>query len=298
MTRADERRRLGWAIAVTTAILVVEVIGGLISGSLALLSDAGHMAVDSLALIMSFIAMRVSLQGTSEKFTFGKQRIEILVALINGVTLLIVCAFIVYEGIQRFYQPVEIDITMMLIVASIGITANIISAGLLKHAHSLNVRSAFLHVLGDLFSSIGIVVGGIAMLFWDLPWLDPALSIVIAGIILISAYRLIRESLSVLMEAAPSDIQVKDIRSSLLTLDDIEDVHDLHVWTITTGQVALSCHIVVNIPCLQNTDAALSRFSEHIREEFGIDHLTIQIESADYDENEVPCEDRSTGENE
>src|SRR5690606_30010676 len=146
LSRPEERRRLGWAIVVTATILAVELVGGVISGSLALISDAGHMFVDALSLAMSYIALSLSRRRPNAAFTFGLYRVEIIAAFINGVTLLVVCAYIVYEGVQRFYSPVPIDVPLMLAVAAVGIAANIVSAVLLRHAHSLNVRSAFLHV--------------------------------------------------------------------------------------------------------------------------------------------------------
>lgn len=296
LSRSDERRRLAWALAVTAVILIAEVVGGILSGSLALISDAGHMFVDALSLFMSYIALAVSQRRPDERFTFGLQRVEILAALINGVTLLVVCAYIVYEGVQRFITPVEIDIPLMLVVATIGIAANIVSAVLLQHAHTLNVRSAFLHVLGDLFSSVGILVAGIIMLFWDVPWLDPALSIVIAAVILISAYRLTSEALKVLLEAAPQDIPVQEIRDFLLAFDYVEDIHALHVWTITTGRTAMNCHVVLRHNNEDRADELLAELSREVRERFGIGHLTIQIESAAYDRQKQPCRDEIEGE--
>jgi len=288
-SHSGELRRLKWALAVTAAIMVAEIAGGLYSGSLALISDAGHMFVDSISLGLSYLAVTIAQRNAGENYTFGLHRIEIIAALVNGATLLIVCAYIVYEGIQRFLSPIHIDVPAMLAVSFIGITANIFSAVILKHAHTLNVRSAFLHVLGDLFSSAGILIAGFAMLFWNVPWLDPALSIVIAAVILISAYRLTSEALSILMEAAPSDIPVETIRSSLMRFPFISDVHDLHIWTITTGRTALVCHIVLKKEAPENSEALLTEITSFIREEFSITHVTIQFEPADAAEAEMRC---------
>lgn len=287
--RIDERRRLVWALLFTSVILVVEVIGGLVSGSLALISDAGHMLVDSLALLLSYVAMRLAARPATDRFTYGLRRVEILAAFINGVTLLVVCGFIAYEGVQRLMHPVRIDTPLMLAVASVGIAANIASALLLRGARTLNARSAFLHVLGDLFSSAGIVVAGLAMLLWDLPWLDPALSIAIAVVVLVSAYRLTREATGILLEAAPEGADAGAIRASLLAFPWVADVHDLHLWTIASNLPALSCHVIVRNGDAPAGDAALAALAAALREEFGIAHATIQIETQEYNGGDNPC---------
>jgi len=280
--RATERTRLVWAIVVTSVIFIAELAGGYLSGSLALISDASHMFVDNISLVFSLIAMWLAARPVTHTHTYGFRRIEILAALVNGVLLLFVCASIAYEGTQRLLHPQPVDAGLMLGVALIGIAANVVSAFLLRHASSLNVRSAFLHVLGDLFSSIGVVIGALAILFWNVLWLDAALSIMIAVVVLISAYRLTREAVGVLMEAAPDDVDADAIRLKLREFPSVLDVHDLHVWTITSGLSALSCHVVLADHSVDEHDSMLHRLSEYIGVEFGISHTTIQIETADY----------------
>ena len=289
ISRREEKRKLAWAIGFTTVILIVEFIGGLMSGSLALMSDAGHMLVDSLALVMSYLALVLATRPVSGRFTYGLRRVEILAALLNGVTLLLVCAYIGYNAVQRLWNPVSIDTPLMLGVALVGITANIASAILLKHAHTLNARSAFLHVLGDLFSSVGIVIAGVAMLIWDVPWLDPALSLAIAVIVLVSAYRLTREAVAVLLEAAPDGIDTTGIQDALLEFPHVASVHDLHVWTITSGMSALSCHVVMDDDTSPAPDIVLGEFTRMLHDRFGIEHTTIQLESRAYNDGESAC---------
>lgn len=287
--RAAERIRLKWAMFFTGAILLAELGGGFASGSLALISDAGHMFVDSISLVLSFIALGIAQRPVTDKYTYGFRRLEILVALLNGMTLLLVCAAICYEGVQRLLVPSPVDVPLMMIIAAIGLAANLGSAMLLKGSSSLNVRSAFLHVLGDLFSSMGILAAGIAMLLLDVPWLDPALSIAIAVVVLVSAYRLTREAVGVLMEAAPEGIDTGKIKGSLMDLPYIEDVHDLHVWTITSGLLALSCHVVIGNGHRNRSDEVITQLSSLLRDRFRIEHSTIQIESADFRRLDERC---------
>jgi len=284
----SERANLRLAILFTTTILIAEVVGGLLSNSLALLSDAGHMLIDSVSLVLSFIALGMAGKPVTEKYTYGLRRIEILAALLNGVTLLIVCAYIIYEGFERLNHPRTIDVPVMMAIAAVGIIANIVSAILLRASRSLNVRSAFLHVIGDLFSSIGVVIAGMCMLIWDVPWLDPALSITIALVVLFSAYRFIKEAVGVLMEAVPENVDLERIRKKLLESESIIDVHDLHVWTITSGLPALSCHITV-VDCTEH-DRQLAAITTLLREEFDLSHSTIQIETVQFNGGDNICE--------
>jgi cobalt-zinc-cadmium efflux system protein len=278
----EERSRLVWAIIITSVIFVAELVGGYFSGSLALISDASHMFVDNVSLAFSLIAMVVAARPVTDTHTYGFKRVEILAALVNGVLLLLVCASIAYEGVQRLIHPHPVQGGLMLGIACIGIVANVVSAVLLRHARSLNVRSAFLHVLGDLFSSIGVVIGAVAILVWNLVWLDAALSIVISVVVLASAYRLSREAVGVLMEAAPGDVDATEIRARLKEFPSVLDVHDLHVWTITSGLPALSCHVVLAEHGTTEHDTILQELASLIAREFGIAHTTIQIETAGY----------------
>lgn len=285
----SEERNLRRALYLTSGILFAEVVGGLLSGSLALMADAGHMFVDVLAMTLSLLAIHVSKRPVGGQFTYGFRRIEVLVALLNGVILLVICAFICYEAIQRLMTPAVIDIPMMLTVAAIGLAANGVSAFFLRHARSINVRSAFLHVLGDLLSSVAIVIGAVCMILWNVPWLDPTLSILIAAVVLFSAYRLVSEAFRILMEAVPDTIDIDAIRQSLLDLPFVKDVHDLHVWIITSGMPSLSCHVVLNDSSVLPQDSTLREISNVLMEKFGISHTTVQIESTAFQKSDNEC---------
>lgn len=284
-----EERNLRRALYLTSGILFAEVIGGLFSGSLALMADAGHMFVDVLAMTLSLLAIHVSKRPVGGQFTYGFRRIEVLVALLNGVILLVICALICYEAIQRLTTPAVIDIPMMLTVAAIGLAANGASAFFLLHARSINVRSAFLHVVGDLLSSVAIVIGAVCMILWNVPWLDPVLSILIAAVVLFSAYRLVSEAFRILMEAVPDSIDIESIRQSLLDLPFVKDVHDLHVWIITSGMPSLSCHVVLNESSVIPQDSTLREISNVLMEKFGISHTTVQIESTAFQKSDNEC---------
>lgn len=287
--RADERNRLRLALLLTVIILIAEAIGGYLTGSLALISDASHMLTDSASLILSLLALQIATTLKNDKYTFGFKRIEILAALLNGILLLFICAYIVYEGVQRFLHPTAINVGTMLIIAVIGLVTNLTCAVILSKSHNLNVRSAFLHVVGDLLSSVGVVLGGIVMMIWNVMWVDPALSFVIAALVLVSGYRVIREATGVLMEAAPEGVDVGLIRETLKGNKSIADVHDLHVWTITSGLPALSCHIVRDKNTTKRNDQILEEIGKVLRQEFGIDHSTIQIETSEFIETADVC---------
>ncbi len=280
--RLGDRRRLSLAIALTGLIFVAEAAGGLLTGSLALLSDAGHMLTDLAALLMSLIALRYALRPASDKFTFGLKRLEILAALVNGVLLILVCTYIGFEAVNRLMRPAEIRVTAMGVVAAIGLVANIFCATILSRSGNINIRSAFLHVIGDLLSSIGVVLGAAVMSVWHLPWIDPSLSLVIAAVVLVSGYRVLREATGVLMEAAPGHLDVAGIRAALLRHPAVREVHDLHVWTITSGLPALSCHVVAEASGPSAHDRLLEELASLLRERFDIGHATIQLESLQY----------------
>ena len=277
-----ERNRLLAALVCTSFILVAEAVGGFLTGSLALISDAGHMLIDSLALLLSFVAMEMAQRASSPRFTFGLKRVEILVALVNGLSLLVICGIILTEGVNRLVHPPPVDAPVMTGIAVVGLVANAVSAYLLRDSTNLNVRSAFLHVLGDLFSSVGIIVAGIAMMAWQVYWIDPALSIVIALVIVFGAWRVIREVVEILMEAGPRHLDVSAIQERLVAQTFVVDVHDLHLWTITSGFTALSCHVVLSGTASVDHDEAVERLSRLLREEYGIEHATIQVESSHF----------------
>lgn len=277
VARGAERRRLVQVLAITGLFMVAEVVGGLLSGSLALLADAGHMFTDAGALALSLLAMRMAQRPPSPEKTYGYVRLEILAALANGATLLAIAVFIVLEAWDRLHDPVLVDGPVMLTVAVMGLGVNVVGA-LLLHAHAhdnLNVRGAYLHVLGDLLGSVGAIGAAVIILTTGWTPADPIISVVIAVLILISAWKLVREATDVLLEAAPAHVDVASIVGELRSIQGLDDVHDVHVWTLTSGFVALSAHGVLDDP------AAHTRILEEVQSrmrERGIGHVTFQLE--------------------
>jgi cobalt-zinc-cadmium efflux system protein len=257
--------------------MVAEVIGGVLSNSLALLADAGHMLTDVAALGLSVFAMRLARRPPSARRTYGYARFEILAALANGAALLVISGLIVVEAWERVRAPHAIDGAIMLSVASAGLVVNVIGAFLLhRHAHdNLNVRGAYLHVIGDLLGSVGAIAAGMIVLTTGWTAVDPLVSVVIALLILASAWRLVREAADVLLESAPSHVDLEAVLADLAGIDGLEEVHDVHVWTLTSGFVALSAHGVVDDPTLHTR--ILDEVRTHMQAH-GIEHVTFQIE--------------------
>lgn len=279
---------LKWSFILITVFMVVEVIGGLWTNSLALLSDAGHMLSDSAALGLSFAAIWYGSRSATSSKTYGYRRFEVLAAFINGLALLVIAVYITYEGIQRLMDPPSVVSTGMLIVATIGLIVNIVVARILHSGdnhENLNVRSAFLHVLGDLLGSVGAIAAAILIMLFGWSLADPIASMIVAVLVFVSGLRILRDSVHVLMEGAPEGIDTKQIKEQLLTVEHVKDLHDLHVWSITSDFPALSCHLVVEEGTSQQE--ALKNANELLHREHGIHHTTIQIDM----ENRDICED-------
>ncbi|MDX1566878.1 MAG: cation diffusion facilitator family transporter [Longimicrobiales bacterium] len=275
--RGGETGRLKIVLILTGIFMVVEVVGGVVSGSLALLADAGHMFTDVGAVGLSLVAMRWASRPPSPEKTYGYVRLEILAALVNGAGLLVLAGVICWEAYKRLMTPQSVDGPVMLAVAGAGLLVNVAGAFLLHdHAHeNLNVRGAYLHVLGDLLGSVGAIAAAVVILTTGWMPADPIISVVIALLILVSAWRLVREATDVLLEAAPAHIDVEEVLADLSAIPDLHDVHDLHVWTLTSGFVALSGHGVIDDP--QHQAHVLDEIRE-VLEEHGIEHMTFQLE--------------------
>jgi cobalt-zinc-cadmium efflux system protein len=275
------------ALLITLVFTVIEIAGGYLTGSLALFSDAGHMFTDTLALILSLGALKVGLRPATEEQTFGFIRAEILAALINGATLIIISLIIFYEAIQRLFNPPEISAPLMLGVAIAGLGANAIGVVLLhkQSKASLNVRGAFLHMFGDMISSVGVIIAALLILFFGLVIADPVISIVIGLIILIGAWRLVKQSTSILLESVPSHLKLQDVMKSMLEITGVKDIHDLHVWTLSSGLYALSAHIVVEDKKVSDCSQITTNCESMLKEKFHITHTTLQIECTSCDSN-------------
>ena len=282
----DNVRRLRLALAITSAFVVAEVVGGLLSNSLALLADAGHMLADVAALGLSLFVAWFSRQPHDQRRTYGYLRWEILAAFLNGATLLLISAWITIEAIFRLQQPEAVDSGLMLAVAIGGIIANIVAAFVLHPASeaSLNMRGAYLHVVSDLLGSAATVVAALLVRYTGWVVADPIASILVTLLIMRGAWRLVRESVDVLLESTPSHISLGTIRQQLEAIPGIESVHDLHIWTVTSGVVAMSVHAIVREP------ERHQHVLEHVHDAmllFGIQHVTVQLERREMYEREV-----------
>ncbi|HKN57703.1 MAG TPA: cation diffusion facilitator family transporter [Gemmatimonadaceae bacterium] len=268
------------ALILTAVLLVVEVIGGLIANSIALLADAGHMLTDVAALgLAMFVAWFSKHPGTPEK-TYGYLRWEILAALINGSTLILISGWILWQAAIRLRVPQPVEGGLMLAVATVGLLLNIVAARILvgSSAHNLNARGAYLHILGDVLASVGTIIAAILIRFTDWLMADPIASILTTVLIMSGAWRLVRESVDILLESTPAHIPLPAVRGQLEAIPGIESVHDLHVWSVTPAVVAMSAHCIVREPDRQQ------HVLEHIHDAmrlFGIQHVTIQLERDD-----------------
>jgi cobalt-zinc-cadmium efflux system protein len=277
-------RRLGASLVVTATVMVAEAVGGWLSGSLALVSDAGHMLTDAAALGLALVAAWLAARPADDRRTFGYRRAEVLGAQLNVGALLVLSVWIAWEAFERLRGPHEpIRLGLMAVIAGVGLVANLAILWFLHGEHSLNARSAFLHVLADTVSSVAILLGAGAMaLRPGLDWLDPVLSVLIAGLILWGALRLILEITHILMESVPKHLDVSLVCKEMECCAGVIAVHDLHIWTISSGLYALSAHVVVHADAMGRNDDILNAVKLELRRRFGIDHTTIQIESADY----------------
>jgi cobalt-zinc-cadmium efflux system protein len=283
--RRLQARQLALAIALSAGTLLIEVTGGILSGSLALLSDAGHVLTDVLALVLSLMAVRfASLPATPAK-SYGYHRLEILTALLNGALLVTISTGILYKAVRRFFTPAPIESSLMIGVALVGLVANLASVALLSRApQNLNLRGARMHVIGDALSSVGVLVAGGIILVTGWERLDAIMAVVIAVIIAVGSIRLVREAVDVLLEATPEGIELDEVCRAITGLPGVVEVHDLHIWSITTGLPALSGHVRLDGSPRDGGDEMLNRIKQTVRDRFGIVHTTIQIESRDYEE--------------
>lgn len=276
--RAHDQRALRLAVILTAALFLIELVGGYLTNSLALLADAAHMFADVAALLLAFWALWISTRPVSDTKTFGYYRVEILAAFINGLLLWLVVVYIGYEAWQRYQAPPVVKAGPMMVVAAVGLLVNVVCARLLQphDDSSLNLRGAFLHVLSDLLGSVGALAAGAVMLTTGWYVADPLISAGIGVLIIGSSWGLIRDAVDVLMEAVPAHVDLDALRRALNEVPGTLEVHDLHVWTLTTGREALSAHAVIDGSA--DHDGVLDAMQRVSAERFHIDHVTIQIE--------------------
>lgn len=274
------QRGLSIAILITATVMVVEVVGGILSNSLALLSDAGHMFTHFIALGLALLAIRVARRPATRTKTYGYYRAEILAALANGIILLFLSLYIFYEAYLRFLQPPEVEGPIMLGVAIVGLGANfaVLLALRRTRSESINIRGAFLHVLSDTLSSVGVIIAGVIIIFAGVYVVDPLVGFLIGAMVLIWAIGLIREAGGVLLEAAPKHIDVREITREVKKVKGVRDLHDLHVWTITSGMHAMSGHLLIEDQMVSKAVEILDEVNELLRLKFGIAHTTLQLE--------------------
>lgn len=293
-THGANKKVLLISFIIITSYMIVEAIGGYLTNSLALLADAGHMLSDAISLGIALLAFTLGAKVANHSKTYGYKRFEILAAVLNGLTLIIVALFIFYEAIGRFQNPPEVASTGMLIIATIGLLVNILVAWLMMRdgdvEENLNMRGAYLHVISDMLGSIGAIVAALLIMFFGWGWADPLASVVVAALVLRSGYFVTKAGLHVLMEGTPENVDMDDVVETIQNKKGIEGVHDLHVWSITSGLNALSCHAVVNERMSIAESERLLRQIEHDLEHQNIHHMTVQLETSDHlHDNSILC---------
>jgi len=280
--REGNKKGLTIALIITTGIMFLEFFGGLFTNSLALLSDSGHMLSDASSLGLSLFAIWFAARPPSPNKTYGFYRFEILAALFNGVTLFIIAGFIMWEAYGRFFQPPSVASGSMMAIASVGLLANMLSAwALLRKGDvkgNVNMRSAYLHVIGDALGSVGAIVAGLVMYVFGWYIADPIISVLVALLILRGAWGVIQHTVHILMEGTPITIDQEEVMEALQNIDGVLDVHDLHIWTITSGLDSLSCHLLIEDD--RDSQDILQQAIHRIEEKFKITHTTIQVEKS------------------
>ena len=293
-THGANKKVLLVSFIIITLYMIVEAIGGFLTNSLALLADAGHMLSDAISLGIALLAFTLGEKAANHSKTYGYKRFEILAAVLNGVTLILIAIYIFYEAIERFQNPPEVASSGMLIIATIGLLVNILVAWIMMRGgdveENLNMRGAYLHVISDMLGSIGAIIAALLIMFFGWGWADPLASVIVAALVLRSGYFVTKAGLHVLMEGTPQNVNVDDVIQTIQNTKGIKSVHDLHVWSITSGLNALSCHAVVDDQMSIAESERLLHQIEHDLEHQNIHHMTIQLEtSAHQHDNSILC---------
>ncbi|NMM53122.1 cation diffusion facilitator family transporter [Paenibacillus aquistagni] len=294
-THGANKKTLTISFIIIAFYMFIEAVGGFMTNSLALLSDAGHMLSDAVSLGIALVAFTLGEKAANYGKTYGYKRFEILAAVLNGVTLVLISLYIFYEAIQRFQNPPEVASTGMLIIASIGLLVNIFVAWIMLRGgdveENLNMRGAYLHVISDMLGSIGAIIAALLIIFFGWGWADPLASVIVAALVLRSGYLVTKSGLHVLMEGTPQNVDVDKIIQTIKNTKGIQSIHDLHIWSITSGLNALSCHAVVNVQMSIAESEQLLRKIEHDLEHQNIRHMTIQLETSEHKHDDsILCE--------
>lgn len=289
------RKRLGAAIILTVMVMIVEVVGGLLANSLALLSDAGHMLTHVFALGMSFFAIILAARPATKEKTYGYFRAEVLAAFVNGIALFFITAYILYEAVLRIITPEPVKETEMFLVALLGLIANGVSVILLGGVgqKDINIKSAFLHVIGDTASSVAVVIGAVVMAYTGNSIVDPILSLLISVLIVIWAFGLLHESGNILLEATPKHINIDEVAGSIKEkIEGVKEVHDVHLWVLTSHMYAMTAHILVDDIKISKSEKILNQINQLVEQEFNISHTNIQFESLQFNCEEAVTQPR------
>jgi len=290
-SHAVKSRRFVFALSLTGLIFLVEFFGGLWTGSLALLSDSAHVFMDFFALSLSYLAIRAAQLPADDRHTYGYHRMQVLAALVNGATLLLISFEIMREAWSRLQNPQPVLAGPMLLIALVGLGVNLVVAfALHRHDHDdLNTRSAFLHVIGDALASVGVIAVGVVLLFVNWTWLDPLVSFLIALLILVSSGRVLKDSIHILAEGMPSGMSAQVVAENMRRMAGVQEVHDLHVWTVSPGYIALSAHVTVADRSLSQAAEIIHSLKAMLAEKFKIHHTTIQLECESCSQGKVLC---------
>ncbi len=276
---AAMQRILKFSLALTFLYILATFIFGMRAHSLALISEAGHNVSDFAALGLSFVAVWLQNRPATDERTFGYQRSGVLAGFVNALSLLVLAVWIAVDAILRLFHPVPVEPHLMMIVAAFGVVMNGLIAGLLwRFSRDVNIRSVFVHMLGDTVSTAAVILGGLLIAITHQQWIDPLLSLIIAAMILWSSYGIIRETLHILLEGTPRSVDMAEIRLAMRNVEGVLDVHDLHIWSLTSQSHALACHVQVDEMPLAACEAMLDRLNHQLRDHFGIHHTTVQVE--------------------
>lgn len=276
-----EGSKLLFTVILNFGITIAEFVGGIFANSLALISDAIHNLSDAVALLITYLTFKISRRSADAKHTFGYKRIQIMAALFNSVTLIAICIYLIYEAYQRFIDPEPIKSTIMLIVALIGLIANLLSVFLLKD-HSkdnLNIKAAYLHLIGDTLSSVAVIIGGILIYFYEIYWIDPLITVLISLYIIKETYSVLYETYKILMQHTPTDISVEDIVIEMKSIDGIKGLHHIHIWQLTDKEIHFESHVDLSEDIkVSESQRILDQVSKVMAEKYEIQHVTLQFE--------------------